>query len=291
MAKRAQNYFWNLLKAMRIYRVLAVLLIILIPAAYSNKFPLSLLSLSFAAVFIYSASSIYNAYRDNDYKLPRYFFIIIVILFLLAFLLSFTNKIILFSVLIAILLGFVYNTIARIIPMGDAFIAGLTHHVLPFIASSLLVRLNIIFMIKFVFLFYFLALCIGPVTNLKDIEKDKKKRYRTVVNSIKNPELFSMVFLDLSFIIIFVIYVFFKLDTYHLLFLIPIFLFKTFIFKQIYSHSYRKALYLMRLYLMLSFVFLIFSLTNNFYIILSALIILLIYILTLLFGGYTNGNL
>jgi hypothetical protein len=290
MAKE-ENYFLNLIKATRAYRVLTVLMVILIPAAYANKFPPSLLILSLAAILIYSASSIYNAYRDKDYKLPKYALRIIFILFFLALIISLTNKIIFFSVLIAISLGFIYNTIARVIPMGDGFIAGFTHFALPFIFSSLLVGLDIKFIVLPATLFYCIGFFIGPVTNLKDIQKDREKEYHTVITSVKNPEFISAISLDLSFIIIFVIYIFFKLNNFYFLFLIPVFLLRTFIVQQICCGNFKKALGLTRLYLMLSFIFLIFCLTLNFYILLAALSILFVYILSLLFGGFCNGKL
>ncbi len=288
---KEENQLLNLIKATRVYRVLTVLMVILIPAAYMGKFPLSLLMLSLAAILIYSASSIYNAYRDKDYNLPKYTFKVIFILLFLALIISLTNKIIFFSVLISILLGFIYNTVARFIPMGDGFIATITHFALPFIVSSLLLGIDIKFIIFPAILFYCIGFFIGPVTNLKDIQKDKEKGYKTVISSIKNPELIATIFLDLSFIIIFIIYTFFKLNVFYFLFLIPVFLLRTFIVQKIYGGNFRKALNLMRLYLMLSFLFLIFCLTSNIYIISAALFVLVIYIISLLFGGFYHAKL
>ena len=123
--------FVNLLKATRATRVLTVLTIILIPAAYANNFPRILALFLTVPALIYFAFSIYNAYRDNDYVLPNYFPIIIVILLTTALIISFSNKIILIATCLWIVLGLIYHTIARRIILGDAMVAGITHLALP----------------------------------------------------------------------------------------------------------------------------------------------------------------
>ncbi len=288
--KEGQNYFWNLVRATRIKRTLPILMIILIPAAYSNKFPLTILLLFLVVILIYSASSIHNAYRDKDYKLPSYYFIIILILLFLTLIISLLNKIIFFAALIAVFLGYIYNTIARFIPLGDALTAGLTHFVLPIIVSSLLVGLGLSFIIPCTIFVYFIAICIGPVTNLKDIKEDKKRGYKTLVNSVKNPKTVAITLFSFSFIIIFFLYLFLGIRNLNLLFLIPSFLLGVMIINQISKNHVRKALNLMRFYLILSFTFLIFILTSDVLIIFLSFFILFAYLFTFLWS-FKNGKL
>lgn len=260
MRKQRQNYFLNLLKATRVGRVLPVLIIILIPAAYSNKFPLTLLLLGLVAVLIYSAASIHNAYRDKDSEMPKYFPLVIFILLGTALIISSFEKIIFITSIVWITLGYVYNTISRYVIYGDNLIAGLTHFVVPITASSLLVGLGLKTIIPLTTITYLLALCIGPVTNLKDIKEDKRRGYKTLVNSVRKPYSVAAILFDFSFIFIFILYAFLITNGYFLLFLTPVFILKSVIINRIYSRRAKEALNLMRFYLIFSFIFLIFSL-------------------------------
>ncbi len=284
MDKVGENYFLNLLKATRIKRTLLILMVMLIPAAYSNKFPLTLLYLGLVAVLIYSAAGIHNAYKDKDYKLPQYSKKVILGIVLIALLLASLDKIILITSVIAIFLGYIYNTISRYIIFGDTFIAGLTHFVLPIIASSLLVGLSISTAFSLSILFYFLALCIGPTTNLKDIMEDKKRGYKTLVNSVNKPRTIAIILLNFSFIIVVLMYLFLGVKGLSLLWLIPAFLLELVTVKSIYESKLENALNLMRFYLITSFALLILILTSNKYLIFSSLSVLFIYFFTLLYG-------
>jgi len=286
MDKKEKSYFWNLVRATRIKRTLPILMIILIPAAYSNKFPLTVLLLFLVVILIYSASSIYNAYKDGDYKLPNYYFVIILILLFLTLVISLLDKIIFFAALIAIFLGYIYNTVARFIPLGDALTAGLTHFVLPIIVSSLLVGLGLSFIIPCAIFVYLIAICIGPVTNLKDIKEDKKRGYKTLVNSVKNPKTVAITLFSFSFIIIFLLYLFLGIRNLNLLFLIPSFLLIIMTTRQIYKGKMKSALNLMRFYLITSFGILIFILTSNVNVILGSAFIVMIYFFTLIQRGF-----
>ena len=283
MEKGGKNYFLNLLKATRIKRTLLILIVMLIPAAYSNKFPLTFLYLGLTAVLIYSAAGIQNAYKDKDYRLSLHSKKIVLVIVLIALLLASLNKIVLITAIIAIFLGYIYNTVSRYVIFGDTFIAGLTHFVLPITASSLLVGLNISTAFSLSVLFYVLALCVGPTTNLKDISEDKKRGYKTLVNSVKNPRTIAIILLHFSFIIIIFIYLFLGVKGLNLLFLIPAFLLELATVKLIYTNQLKNALNLMRFYLITSFVLLIIILTFNKYIIFSSLFVLVTYFFTLLY--------
>src|SRR3989339_7861 len=274
----------ELLFSTRIKRTLPILTGLLLPAAYANKFPPELLILSLVIVLIYSAASIHNAYKDNDYNLPKYSKTIIIILIILAILFASLNKIILITSILAIFLGYIYNTTARYIIFGDGLIAGLTHYVLPIIASSLLVGLNKEIIIQISIIVYFIAICMGPITNLKDIKEDRKRGYKTLVNTVKNPFTVAAILFEMQFLFILILYFFFSLSYINLILLLPVYILKIFITTKIYQQKSKEALNYLRLYLILSFTFLILSLTNNLYIIMQNLIILILYLITIIYS-------
>lgn len=287
MQKKESNLI-NLIKATRIKRTLTILTIILIPAAYKNTLPIEILTLATIIILIYSASSIYNAYKDNDYKLPKYSKKIILTLTLTALILALTNKTIFTISIIAIILSYIYNTSARFIILGDTFIAGLTHFVLPLLTSSIIVEMQITKVIPLSIALYSTAICIGPVTNLKDIEEDKKRNYKTLVNSIKNPFSTTGLIFEITFISIALIYLFLEINN-PIFLLIPIFILKILVTNKIYNKKPRQALNLLRLYLISAFLILIFNLTTNIKIISAGTTILIIYILTLILNK--NGKI
>src|SRR3989339_262792 len=185
---------------------------------------------------------------------------------------------------LAILLGYIYNTTARYIVFGDGLIAGLTHYVLPIIASSLLVGLNKEIIIQISIIVYFIAICMGPITNLKDIKEDRKRGYKTLVNTVKNPFTVAIILFEIQFFFILILYFFFNLSYINLILLFPIYILKIFITTKIYQQKSKEALNYLRLYLILSFTFLILSLTNNLYIIMQNLIILILYLTTIIYN-------
>lgn len=278
---KGESNILQLFRSTRLKRILPILIVILIPAAYKDILKIEVMFLFLIVAFIYSASSIFNAYKDNDYDLPSYFPMIILILLFLSILMAMTNYILLIGTFSAIVLGYIYNTHARFIVFGDGIIAGLTHYAIPILISSLLVGLDIGLSLTFSSIFYLLAISIGPITNLKDIEKDKILGYKTIVTLTKNPYAVSITFLNISFILIFVLYIMIGIESYSLLSLIPIFLLEKNIETKIQDKKSELALNLLRLYLILSFMFLIILLTTSFYILLISSSILLVYLLTL----------
>jgi len=282
MKTKRLNEISNLLKATRIKRVLLVLMVILIPAAYTNNFNLSIFLLGIIAVIIYSASSIYNAYKDEDYRLPKYFPLIMILIFILALVISSLNKILLLATLSWIILGFIYNTFARKIIFGDALIAGLTHFVIPLVASSLLVSLSLSSIFPLIFFFYFLALCMGPVTNLKDIQKDKEKKYKTLVSTAKEPKTIAKIFLNVSFLILILIFIYFGMQNLNFILLLLPLAIQRIVLKKINENKFKEALSFMRFYLMLAFAIIIFILSSDYFLRLICSIIFFTYIFTFL---------
>ena len=288
--RKRDNSLWNLLRAMRLERTLSVLMIILIPVAYTNKFPLSIFVLCLAAILIYGASAIYNAHRDGDYSLPEYSPAFIVGIFLVALIISLSNKIIFFTALSTIFLGYLYNTLSRFFIIGDAFVAGFTHFAIPIIASSLLVGLKPSVFLPMASLTYMILFCIVPITNLKDIQKDKKLGYKTLVNTVENPKIISIIFFIFSLMFFFIFSLFLGIRDLRLIFLFPVLLIGGLIIYQINYNYMKRALKLLRLYLILSFSLLILILSSISHVSFAAFLILFTYLLVLL-GNYKNGTL
>jgi 4-hydroxybenzoate polyprenyltransferase len=275
-----KNLFYSLLKSTRIKRTLPILTLILLPAAYVNKFPLSLFIFASVIVLIYSAASIFNAYKDKDYILPKYFPSVIITMLIFAVLLSLTNIIIFISALVFIILGYIYHTKARVIPLGDGLVAGFTHYLIPILVSALLVNMNNILTLQLSTAGYFIGFSFGPITNLKDINKDKKLGYKTLVNQVKNPKIIVYLSLSLIFSILVFMYIILKIDNFYL-YLIPLFSLNIIILNTIIKKQPERALNITRFYLILAFVISIMGLTRNISIDIASLFILSIYLFSL----------
>jgi len=249
--------FLNIIKATRFKRSLPIVMVALIFPAYTNTFSLEIAVLLITIVSIYGIASIHNAYRDNDFKMPPYFKVLATLSLFAAIALSSINKIIFTTTIFAIFLGFLYNTISRYVILGDGAIAGLTHYVLPLAASAILVNAPLQTTMS-IPLFYFLMISMIPITNLKDIAKDKALGYKTLVNSVKNPFWTATAFFNASFILIFLIYLLFEIP---LVYLIPLFILQCLITHTIHKNSI-VALNLSRIYYLLSFIIIILFTTN-----------------------------
>lgn len=247
---RGENKFLNLAKATRFRRCLPSLMAILIFPAYANKFPITILILIIVAASLYSLTSIHNAYRDNDYILPSYFPIILIVGIIITIVIAATNKIILITTLLAIVLGYIYNTASRFVILGDSLIAGITHYILPIVASALLVEAN---PLPIAPLFYLFIFSLMPISNLKDIKKDKTLQYKTLVGSVSNPLWTATALSNLAFITTFIIFLFLKIN---IIFLIPLFLFQLLITYAIHTNK-KMALELTRLHLLTIFIIII----------------------------------
>lgn len=278
----AKKEIINLIKASRIKRTLPILAVILLPAAYTNKFPISLFYLASSIILIYSSASIYNAYKDKDYKLPPYFKKLMIFMVILALSIASLDKTIFIASIFAVFLGYIYNTKARFFSLGDSLVAGITHYALPVLVSSLLVDLNLLKAIPLSMIVYTMALCIGPITDLKDIKKDRKLGYKTIVSDSKNPKKISLIFLNISFLIMIFLYLFLQKNQASLLLLIPVFLIKTKVSKKIKNNKPKQALNLMRLYLISSFILLILVLTYDIRIAILSVLILFFYLFALI---------
>ena len=285
---KGDNKFFNLLKSTRVKRIMPILVLILIPAASINKFEPTLMLLGLNIILIYAASSIYNAHKDNDYDLPSYFPIIIFILIAIAIAIAISSKPILIASCLWIILGIIYNTTARFMVLGDGIVLGFTHFALPIATASILVGLNTNTIVILSSLTYFIGICITPNTDLKDIESDRKRKYKTLVNSTKKPEVVAGAFLAFSILIFSFIYIFLCQNIFCLFFLIPTIIICAIIIKLMLNKKYKRAMDLMRLYLISAYIFLIINLTLNLKIIITAFTVSYFYLLIILVGQNFN---
>ena len=160
----------------------------LIPAALADKINADVFILSLVCLLTYCGASIHNAIRDNDYPLPDYAKYPTYIFHGLAFAFACTNMIIFFTLITWILLGVVYNTIARRVIFGDITLLGLTHLAIPMISSSLLLGYPLLESMFAAAYIYALFLLLGNMKNIKDAESDKKRGYKTINTITKNGE-------------------------------------------------------------------------------------------------------
>jgi hypothetical protein len=207
-----EGNIWTLLRATRAERSLYIVSMLLIPTAFANKITPDIFVLSLCCILLYSVSGIHNSKRDKDHPIPNYYKKVIVFLVFSSVLLSLYNIIIFLTVIISILLGIFYNTASRKILFGDATVLGFTHAAIPIISSSLLVGLSIATAIKLAVVFYAFIWILGNIRNQKDSKEDKKREYKTYATIIKNPRILTQIFIGLSFFIVSLSLIIFKLN-------------------------------------------------------------------------------
>ena len=152
-----------------------------------------------------------------------------------------------------------------------------------------MVGLKLELIIFLCFASYLLGISIGPTTNLKDIQEDKKRKYKTLVNSIKTPRLTAAIFLSFSFLIISIIYGVLNATQIWLLFF-P-FILLSFTIRQICKNKIKQALIYLRFYLINSMIILIWSITSNLTIIIISSGILLIQLIIIIKGLKWNTSM
>ncbi len=279
---------WTLLKSTRVERAFYIVSMILIPAAFANTINLDLLVLSICCVLLYSISGIHNSKRDKDHILPSYYKKFIVFLVLTALVLSLYNILILITVILSIFLGAFYNTISRKILFGDATVLGFTHAVIPIIASSLIVGLDLFSGAKIAVVFYVFIWVLGNARNQKDSKGDKKRKYVTYATLIENPRVLTKLFFNISFFIMLLVPLIFKVSMKYFVVLSFTFIIEVII---LYLTDLKKdalAMQLARFTIILFSFALVFDKTTNLSIILSEVVLGLVFLL-LIFQDLRKG--
>lgn len=269
----------NILKATRIYRTIPVLMIILIPAAFSNILNTKLFILGLCCVLVYASAGIHNAIKDKDYDLPKYSSRIIIFLLIGAIIISLFNYIIFLTVLLWIFLGYIYNTFSRYVLFGDTSIIAFTHFSLPLFSSSLLLGLNYNLAFKLSIIFFIIAWFITQTKNLKDTKEDKKREYVTLTTRFQNGILITKILLFISFVFMIISTFIFDLNykiTFSFVLMILILIFS---FKKINN---KQTLKLLRLVMLIFILGIIFDKTSNYLIITFSITLFTFYVLYLL---------
>ncbi len=278
MDKGGENYFLNLLKATRIYRVIPVFMVILVSAAFANLINKELFILGLSCIFIYSAAGIHNSIKDKDHNLPSYSKIVIVILLILGFIVSFTNYIIFITVAIWIILGLIYNILSRFILFADVTILSITHFALPSFIASVLLGLDLQFAFTLSSFLFLTSWFIIHSKNLKDTLEDKKRGYVTLTTKFKDGAKVIKIFLFISIILISVSYFLFNLQTNFILFLIIIYILFIIILKKINQGNNVGALNISRFVILIFMFGLILSKTSNQNIITLSSVLIFLYL-------------
>ncbi len=191
--------FINVIKATRVYRILPVLMIIFVSAAFAEKLSINLFYLALTCFMIYSAAGLHNAMRDKDYKLPKSSRYFIFFFASLGILISLQNHIVLLTSILWIGLGFVYNTVARKILLGDSIVLAITHFALPSLSSSLILGIDMSTALRLTMIFFLIGFLITQTKNLKDTKEDKERDYATLTTRLRNGRLITLFFLFLSY--------------------------------------------------------------------------------------------
>lgn len=290
MDKKRKNDFTRLLRAARIYRVLPTLMVILVPATFVGHLSWQIFIMMLIGILIYSASGIYNAIRDNDYSINYGSKKIIYILLIISLILSLTNRIIFLTTIIAIILGIIYNTYSRRIILADSSILAVTHFALPCFASSILIGLNYNFafiLSGYLFLvFWFLM----PIKNLKGIDDDKKRKYKTLATTLKNGKLITLILFCISFFLMFIAYFLFRLNKIYPFILIIILMLYILVIIKILSKKEIAALKYVRGIILLFLFGIILGVSNNIIVIFFSSLLIIIYLLILFKDKLKGGK-
>jgi len=256
--KKRDNFFGNLLKSMRIDRTLHIIAMMLIPIAFANFITKEVVILAAVCFLLYSSFSIHNAVKDHDFRLrnsARYFSILLIVV---ALILSFSSKVILFTAFIWIILGWYYNTISRRHLFLDIFILAITHFSLPVFSAGLLLGLDLKLNFVLTGMMFFIFGFITNVKNLVKIKEDRERGYKTIGTRFENPADLVKIFFEIGFILMLTLYFIFNLGNSFLVVLIGILILKIFVFLSLDLKKYKLGLKISRsIVVLLCFGFLI----------------------------------
>jgi len=253
----------SVLKATRIHRTLTALAAIMVPVAFASQMQTDIYFLALTCIFVYGASGILNAKKDNDYVLPKYYKIIIGIFLLLGLIVSLKNYIITATYFSWIGLGLFYNTAARFILFGDVTILSITHHTLPTISSAFILGLDIKLIIILSLVMFVTFWFIIHMKNLKDSKEDKDRGYKTMSTHVKNGDIMTKLLFDISFLCMFVAYFILDLSRTYLYILTTVLISKIMISYFMDMTKHETALNIMRLMVILFLGAMIFDRTKN----------------------------
>ncbi len=276
MKKKNKNSFLNILKAFRLERPLIPLSSIMLVVGFANKINLGIVILMVCCVLMYAVGGLINAKIDCDYKV-KHSYLIILSIFTITLVLSLYNYIIFLTVLLSLLLGFVYSKYSRFLLFGDSIILALTHSTLPIISASLLLSLNIQLVLKLTIFMFFAITLVAPMKNLKGVKDDKKRGYKTLMTKYKGGKKITNLLLNLYLLLLFLAYFIFNLNEKFLLIFSILLMLGFFINYLIVNKKEVQAYKLVRLVIILFSFAIVFSQTSNLKIILLSLSLVFVY--------------
>jgi 4-hydroxybenzoate polyprenyltransferase len=124
-------------------------------------------------------------------------------LLIVLFLLSLLNHIVFFSVVLWMILGYIYNTASRFILFGDSTVLAITHYTLPCLASSLILGLNPQLTLKLCLFMFSTFWFLMHSKNLKDTEADSKRGYATLTARFAHGKGISILLISVGFAMMF----------------------------------------------------------------------------------------
>ena len=142
-------------------------------------------------------------------------------------------------------MGFIYSKFSRFILFGDSVVLSMTHVVIPIISASFILNLDINMLtpiIGFIVIPFWMK---NPKKNLREIDEDKKRGYKTLMTMYKNGKDVTHILLSLYFILIFLSYFLFDLGNKFLFVVFVLFIIKVFMD---YSRRSQSRWYVLRLF-------------------------------------------
>jgi 4-hydroxybenzoate polyprenyltransferase len=274
--------FLTIVKATRLYRIIPVLMVMAVSMAFAGEITKEIILLSICCALVYAVIGIHNAIKDKDYCLPRCTNKIMFLLSLAALIVSLFHYILFLTVIAWIILGIVYNTVARFVLFGDTTILAITHFALPSFVSSLLLGLDARFALMLSLLFFIIAWFITQTKNLKDTAKDKKRNYVTLTTKFKKGDIITQGFLIISFALMIVSYFLLYLGVKSIVVLVFVFIIIIIASKKINNNEQTQGLGLLRFGFLIFMFGLILEKTSNVVIIMYGLFLCCCYMFFLL---------
>ncbi|MDA3836519.1 MAG: UbiA family prenyltransferase [Nanoarchaeota archaeon] len=195
---KGDSELYKIIKSTRILRTIPSILLILLGFIIAKNQEPALIILAICLILIYSAGSIQNAIKDQDFPISKKTKIIAITFVITAIILSLKNYLLLVATLSWILLGFIYNTLSRKILLADTTIMSITHYFIPIFCSLLISGANIIYSLKISGTICLIFWLITPSKNLKETDKDAELKYKTLPTTKKNGATITRVLLWLS---------------------------------------------------------------------------------------------
>ncbi|PIO06867.1 hypothetical protein COT47_02430 [Candidatus Woesearchaeota archaeon CG08_land_8_20_14_0_20_43_7] len=212
----------DIAKATRVERTMPVIATIMIPLTYAKSFSVDMVILVVCCVLTYMAFGLHNAYRDNDFTLPKYSYLLSFALLGSSIFLSVYNEKILILNFLWVLLGLIYNTISRRILFADITILVFTHHVLPALFAGWILGLQKSRILGYSIVIFFVFWFLIQIKNLKGTIEDKERGYATPATIFQNGRRFIQLFREFGFVMMLIPYFFFDAGIVFILSLLAI---------------------------------------------------------------------